>query len=298
MAMLTPEQFATDRIIIVNYPGGAGGKFLSNSIALSQQAVLQHQNLTALTPEQKLDWLCNGYESMNTPIWRDLNLGCVQLFGNTRSTIDLKSRVSKSTSWQYSNAIPELIKQNKYFFVVAHNSNQLAWLLQTWTNAKIIRFVNYVDFMKKYRSYELPIVTRAGAGWEIKQHITAWWQDHRNESWPVVPPLSLDTYQQPEYQKIASEIDPIKQFVVNLTIQQQYDLTGTVTGQWITDWDASCYLDQGLYLQQLEILYNKLGLVDFDAIKANQLYGSWVTALERYRSQLRRSNKSVTGIRP
>jgi hypothetical protein len=110
----------------------------------------------------------------------------------------------------------------------------------------------------------------------------------------VPPPLTLDDYQLPEYRRIASDIEPIKQFIVNLTIQQQYDLTGDVTGHWITDWDASCYLDQGLYLQQLEILYKNLGLTDFDADKAKQLYAVWVSALDRYRS----NNRSLKGVIP
>jgi len=282
MVSLTPEQFATDRIIIVNFPAGAGGKFLTNSIALSHRAVLQHHALTEFTSDKKLDWLCDRYRSMNTLIWQDLDLGCTQLFGNTRSTMDLGAQVSESTSWQYSNVIPKLIKQNKYFFVVAHNSNQLAWLLQTWTNAKIIRFVNYLDFVEKFRPSYIPIVTRVGPGRKIKKHIFAWWQDHRLDSWPVAPPLTLDAYRLPEYQRIASDVDPIKQFIVNLTIQQQYDLTGNVTGHWTIDWDTSCYLDQDLYLQQLEILYNKLELTDFDAGRAKQLYAVWVETLERY----------------
>ena len=284
MVSLTPDQFATDRIIIVNFPAGTGGKFLTNSIALSHQAVLQHHALTEFTLDKKFDWLCARYRSMNTLIWQDLDLGCIQLFGNTQSIMDLKARVSESTSWKYNNVIPKLIKQNKYFFVVAHNSNQLAWLSQTWTNAKIIRFVNYLDFVKKFRPSYIPIETRFRFGRTLKKHIFAWWQDHRRDSWPVKPPFTLDAYRLPEYQKIASEIDPIKQFIVNLTIQQQYDLTGDVTDHWTIDWDASCYLDQDLYLQQLEILYNKLGLADFDAGRAKQLYAVWVEALEHYRS--------------
>ena len=284
MVMLTSDQFSTDRIIVVNFPVGAGGKFLSNSIALSRQAVLPHQDLTAFTSEQKLDLVCTGYESRDTHVWGDIDLGCEQLFGNSRSKIDVESQVSESTSWQYSHKIPKLIEQNKYFFIVSHNSNQLAWITQTWSNAKIIRFVNSLDFMKKFRPFDLPIVTRAGSGWGVKKYISTWWQDHRNESWPVEPPLTLDDYQLLEYQTIASDIEPIKQFIVNLAIQQQYDLTGTVEGHWTTDWDASCYLDRELYLQHLEILYNKLGLDDFDPFKAKQIYVSWIAALKRFRN--------------
>ena len=293
MVMLTSEQFSTDRIIIVTFPTGSGGKFLANSIALSQQAVLQHPDLTEFTSDQKLNWLCSGYESMNTPLWQDLELGCIQLFGNDRNLINFKVRLSESTGWQYSNVIPKLIEQNKYFFIVAHNPNQLAWLSQTWPNAKIIRFVNYLDFMKKYRPLWAPWASRLDVARKLKQHITAWWQDHRGKSWPVTPPLTLDDYQLLEYQEIASELRPIKQFIVNLTIQQQYNLTGAVTGHWTTDWDASCYLEQGLYLQHLKILYNKLGLTDFDSNKAKQLYASWTSALERYCG----NNRDLTGLR-
>jgi hypothetical protein len=294
MAKLTPEQFDTDRIIILNFIVGAGGKFLANSIALSRQAVLSHQQLTTFTSEQKLDWLCNGYDSMSSTIWQDLDLGCIQLFGNTHNLISYKDKISESTKWQYNNIIPKLIKQQKYFFVVAHNSNRLVWLTQIWPNAKIIRFVNYVDFMKKYRPYDLSIVSQGGPSLSLKKHIADWWQDHRNESWPALPPLTLDDYQLPEYQKIAADIEPINQFIVNLTIQPQYDLTGTVLDHWSTDWDAACYLDQELYLQQLEILYNKIGLVDFDANNVKQLYARWTKALERYRS----NNRSLKGVIP
>ena len=283
MVTLTSEQFATDRIIVVAYPGGAGGKFLTNSLALSQHAVLSHQNLTTLTSKQKLDLLCDRYELMKTPPWRDIDLGCIQLFDNNRSVMYFEVQVSEATKWQYSNVIPALIEQNKYFFVVAHDSNQLAWLLQTWPNAKIIRFVNYLDFIQQYRPNSMPIITKHDRAWAIKRHITNWWASRRTECWPTSAPLTLDACQLPEYQKIASEIDPIKQLIVNLTIQQQYDLTGTVPGHWTTDWDASCYLDQGLYLQQLEILYTKLGLVDFDTAKAKQLYTFWISALTRYK---------------
>jgi hypothetical protein len=292
--MLTSEQFSTDRIIIVKYPRGAGGKFLANSIALSQQAVLQHPDLTEFTSDQTLNWLCSRYESMNTTFWQDIDLGCKQLFGNDRNLINFRVRLSESTGWHYCNIIPKLIEQNKYFFIVAHNPNQLAWLSQTWPNAKIIRFVNYLGFMKKYRPLWAPWAARLDVARKLKQHITTWWQDHCSESWPVRPPLTLDDYQLPEYQEIASELEPIKQFIINLTIQQQYDLTGAVTGHWITDWDASCYLEQGLYLQQLKILYNKLGLTDFDADKAKQLYGSWVSALDRYHS----NNRPLKGVIP
>ena len=285
MVSLTPVQFATDRIIIVNYPGGAGGKFLMNSLALSQQAVLSHRNLTSLSSEQKLDLLYTRYESMNTPSWRDLDLGCIQLFGNNRSIVNINAQVSESPRWQYSSIIPKLIEQNKYFFVVAHNSNQLAWLLQTWPNAKIIRFINYLDFIQKYRPGSEPKTTSYNHAWKIKQHIVTWWKTRRSESWPASAPPTLDVYRLPEYQKIISEIEPIKQFIVNLTIQQQYDVTGDVTGHWTTAWDASCYLDLELYLQHLEILYTKLGLADFDANKAKSLYTVWVAALTRYLSK-------------
>ena len=78
--------FNTNRLIIVCYPRGAGGKFLINALGLSNGAVFQDNDLAMqqlsklFTPEDKLAYIQTQVELI-TDQWTDLNLGCYQLFG-------------------------------------------------------------------------------------------------------------------------------------------------------------------------------------------------------------------------
>ena len=118
MVMLTANQFATDRIIVVAFPPQTGGKFLINSLGLSRHAVLQHCDLTELTSNEKLDLLCDRYDSIHN-LWKDIGLGCVELFGVDHSP-------GSPMDQEYLGVIVKLIEQQKYFFLVAHDPAHLA----------------------------------------------------------------------------------------------------------------------------------------------------------------------------
>ena len=117
--------------IIVCYPGGAGGKFLINSIGLSNSAVFQDVDLANqqlagnLTSQDKFNYLVNELDKVTTH-WNDLNLGCGYITGIN----------------------PQLfIEKNLYLFLVAHNSQIMGQRLGQWPNAKIIVFKNSTEFI-------------------------------------------------------------------------------------------------------------------------------------------------------
>jgi hypothetical protein len=272
MVMLTSEQFATDRIIIVAYPNGAGGKFLINSLALSNQAVLQHCSLTALNSSQKIELLCHRYNNRKGERWGDIGLGCFQLFG-------VNQIPHSQTDLEYRDVIARLINQQKYFFLVVHNPDHLAHVVRIWSNAKVIHFTNYQDFMLTHRwlpgHHQLSNRLRA---------FKTWWKSRRQPDWPDRPPSTFIEYQRPEYQRIAEHIKSIEPLMIrNLPEYPNVDFQSMLGPEnWHHQWDASWYLDWEQYRSHIQMLYAQLGFDDFDADKIQRLYNCWISAMQRH----------------
>jgi len=282
MAILTPAQFATDRLIIVTYPMAAGGKFLINCLSLSQQSVLQHRGLVKLDTMQKLNILCNRYNSTNVK-WRDIGLGCSELFGQNRQIGDssIQESVASRMLFHYHDIIPTLIDQGKYLFIVAHRDSDIPGALQLWPNARIIRLVNHRPFVMKYRWFfdnnpqrQLPLNKQI----EI---IKSWWKENRQHHWPTDPPYTVDEYQLPEYQKIAKDLKDLEPFMIEWQGAMGYQ-RGLWPNNCIATWDTAWYLDPDQCRHQLENLYSILGFDDFDSVKIQQIYSSWISALQRH----------------
>ena len=163
-------------IVIVCYPPGAGGKFLINSLGLSQSCYLQdiyllkQQRKRTLPSEQKLNFILHRL-SREQENWNDLGLGCKQLFGNV---LDPESFYSE---------ILEVSYEDKLFFVVAHRPgksydgvNGLIDLLNIWPNAKKIylknsnEFVNWrLGFAKGFDRSSYPQIFQNFTDYEEKQ---------------------------------------------------------------------------------------------------------------------------------
>jgi len=117
--------------VIVCYPGGAGGKFLINSLGLSRSAVFQDINLANaqlagnLTSQDKFNYLINELNNVTT-YWNDLNLGCGYITGINPQ---------------------QFIEKNLYLFLVAHNSQIMDQRISQWPNAKFIVFKNATEFI-------------------------------------------------------------------------------------------------------------------------------------------------------
>lgn len=164
--------FTTDKIIIFCYPCHAGGKFLINSIGLSDSAVFQDSVLAdkqisgQFSKEHKFSYLTSKIQSV-TDRWNDLDLGCGQLF-NVNPELYFETPVKI----KFNDVIPRIIDNQLYFFLVAHRPLLLQQYLKFWINAKVVILENYNHFIND----------------RIRQRF---WRRVKHQNWPETSPRSF-----------------------------------------------------------------------------------------------------------
>ena len=118
-------------IFVFCYPEYAGGKFLINSLGLSNDSLFQSFELAKkqlrgeFSPKDKINYIVKNI--CFSRVWGDIGLG------------------DKSLS-EFSNHNP-LPKENIFF--TAHNITELSTLLKKYTNANIIILSNTKEFIKR-----------------------------------------------------------------------------------------------------------------------------------------------------
>ena len=131
--------FNTDRLVIAAFPAYAGGKFLINSLALSDGAVMQSQRLAEdqlagiLGPDEKLQYLKDNIKNL------DFGTGCIQLFG---VDYDDYRRKKDPENWHWTPITRTLTQGDRYFFLVAHNQEWFELFRRVWPRAKILVIKN------------------------------------------------------------------------------------------------------------------------------------------------------------
>ena len=138
--------FDTDRIVIVYYKAGSGGKTVANLLGLSNNVVLQDHKIAAqqlngeLGTTDKLKLLLTRIQA-NSVEWDDLRMGCTQLF-NMPSDVYLKDFPQLKEYWFFDPVIDRLSNSNQYFTLMCNSVSVLKPMLECWPNAQLIRFDN------------------------------------------------------------------------------------------------------------------------------------------------------------
>ena len=140
--------FNSDKIIMVCYPQWAGGKFLANSIGLSNKAVFQDQMLAYAQLDGNFN-LADKVQYIHTELdarSHDLKLGCHQLFGVENYLLE-NPDVSQYVD-RFNPVIERLTDlDDTYFFLIIHNTAYLNDCLKIWPNAKLIIYHNCKRFL-------------------------------------------------------------------------------------------------------------------------------------------------------
>lgn len=143
------------------YPRYAGGKFLSNCLALSRHAVFSDCDLakTELSNvevdyHEKLSGAMSTLPSDSSQMhaWGCYEHSCLDFFGISNEFYDTRS-IDQIKSMQFNYVITDLSTQHdKCFFLVSHDINNLKNMLNVWPNATVIELTNHTKFQTLARN--------------------------------------------------------------------------------------------------------------------------------------------------
>ena len=149
------DLYNSNRVTVVFYPGGSGGKFLINCLGLSPGSLFQHSDLVRkqvageFGPATKFNTLMDRLSSLHT-YWNDLGLGCGQLLGMHDANI---------TPAEVEQNVKMIVKTNHRFYFASHDraptpDQTPPKMLDTWKNANVIILYNYASFLEWRSGYE------------------------------------------------------------------------------------------------------------------------------------------------
>lgn len=288
---LSPEDFQTDRLVIVQYPAGSGGKFLMNCLGLSNDVFLQDINLAIeqiqgnLSPQKKLDLLIERMSASKNS-WTDLNMGCFSFFGvylTIESTECLYPELAYGMQW--NKQLREVYDSGKIFFIVSQTARTTRWFKQIWPNAKIINFYNTQPFFEKYRQN----FTRLPQYHHV-ENAKREWDKIRQAGWPELPPMWIENFYLPPFDDIVDQIDlnKIKYIPSKTYFEQVEELEQQKQAEMFRDrifadnfqWDTSWYCSEEKFLKHISEVYKFLKLSDCSIDSVRELYCNWINCLE------------------
>ena len=252
--------FDTSNLVIVFYPPFAGGKFLINSLGISNGAVLQdgplaEQDLAGLlTSQDKLNILQSRIATETNP-WRDLDLACRYLFGVDEFNFfaeDLETASSKITAIGR-----EVLYSNKMSFMVSHYPRKYRRLKEIFKNAKTISFTNSSSFLAN-RNEEF--------------YVQTYWNNIKGDNWPSTAPLTYAEFNQcpKDIQKeIISKFPDLCDEFIDAVESETCDVDTTYY------WDNNLYFSADKTADNVEQLYQWLGLTDFNRKHIVDYFNCW-----------------------
>lgn len=266
--------FNTDKLVIFYYPAGAGGKFLINTIGLSNKAVFQDAELAkkqltlSFNQLEKTELLLERLGSMSGE-WDDVGLGCHVLFDRGLDFIKFYSKNIPINDEirnivQFNSVIDDLTNSDKYFFIVANSCHALSRLLFFWPNAKVVEFYNNEKFLEtrfssKKHSYK----------WFTFKRVLEYHTLKGNE-WPDNYP-TIDTYLKlPD--NIQKDIDNYYDF---FNIKEHKDIKKHI----IYKWDTSDYFHFDKTYNSLEKLLKILDIDDIEENNVYMYYNKWISSI-------------------
>lgn len=143
--------YNTDRLIVINYPIGAGGKFISLCLAIAEQVLHQDRYLANKKISKAMDQK-QSYHISKMVINKSgkskghFELGCYEFAGFNANTKQNQETLANDI-WRYCT------NQSKYYFCMMNNARTNSW--SEYTNAKHILLKNF-DWLLEKRKLTVP----------------------------------------------------------------------------------------------------------------------------------------------
>ena len=260
------ELYSTPRAVVSCFPAFAGGKFLSNCLALSQNCCPQDPEAAKVLLMDPANYQYRMQKVMSTlpprhrrHQWRDFEFGDQQLYGE-----------ENVQAWQQGVRYPlnsithQLCESDLYFFITNHAMDPTA-LLKVWPRATVLTMTNFrrfqdlclaikaSDFVQHHASVngnycEEKYNVLAGPDWPL-------WQDFERSGYCVSRMTLRDDIQK----EITTYYHGLSDHVRLITF----------------DMDASIF-DHDCFVAAMSKLYHDLSLSDFDEELVSRFYLAYI----------------------
>jgi len=143
--------FKTDRLLIMHYPIGAGGKFVQMCLALHSEVLFIHEKLSRIKMRNNF----NNSRSFDMAMWpfykklevgEHIEYGCNELGGFNSSHLEKDTRADEKLCNQLWI---ELTNQDRFYFSMTQHSNANPFV--RYTHRKTLALVNYDWIMRPRR---------------------------------------------------------------------------------------------------------------------------------------------------
>lgn len=277
--LLRDEDFLTDRITIILYPPGAGGKFLAACLGLSRYALLNdastlcNQCQGEVTQQQKFNLLKTRLLAVGD-MWSDLGLAFP-----TPADHFYQWPVELKSWYDHSYEFCTVIKSSLHLFTEISNSNRMDWQYKLYPKARVIGFTNAFEFIKHHRPRRFH-----PDHWRYSHDLRVLYESMRQSHWPEGPPhshqqlndpcwnLLLTSNQKSQLLELTYDEDFIETWY---NIEQSNIVKQTQRAQYHRFWDTFTYTNQDRFLNALQDLYQWFEFDDYNKDLLSQLYSLW-----------------------
>lgn len=232
--------FDYDKVIIVKYLVGGGGKFLSACLGLSDDAVLMRKDLAQMQLDGKLSikkklkyLLLSTEQQFKKKIWDDCGLYDNDFWGVQEEQYQLNNSVFPGSGTReyiierINKVVYDCIDNNKFMLTISHSDSFLISILNYWKNSKVIIFKNEHKF-------------------RLTRKIKDFWTEGKIKNFS------------------RRHIDKQVLFDPNKYDNQLYE------------WDCDWYYSRDRTVSEIEKLYDSFGLSGFNAEMISEFYDAWI----------------------
>ena len=232
--------FDYDKVIILKYLPGGGGKFLSGCLGLSDDVVLMRKDLAQmqldgkLPIEKKLKYLLLATKQQSErQIWDDWGLYDDYFWGVQEEQYTLNDPLFPGSGTReyiigrIKKVVYNCIDNNKFILTVAHSDGFLMPILNYWKNSKVIVFKNENKF-------------------RLTRKIKDFWIEGKIQNFA------------------RRHIDKQVLFDSNKYDNELYE------------WDCDWYYSRDKTVSEIEKLYDSFGLSGFNSEVISEFYDAWI----------------------
>lgn len=300
--------YTTNKHIMAFYPSGAGGKFLLNSLSFANNACVTEDTLTlrqlqgSVTAREKFDFVMEKVNRIDT-VWNDFLMShSVYMFGNdaqqeynvnvlrflaNHAYLDL----DPTKLYLPSRSAQELMRADShYFFSSTHNFPRLYVFSRIWPNSTFITFKNNA-FANRYRKdmvaensnldYLYALETSSNyTMYQVVLRLAKKYNQLKGSSWPTFAdlmqdPLLLTDHLQTELKQLDWHF--LKELLGLPHYAEFYRKLSKNSIEWDTDW----YFDRDVTVENIERIYNQIGLTGFNRDFIKDYYDNWIGCVDK-----------------